>query len=436
MANGGLTVPVANLVMTKYKNLIVDCVPKASGEFNQVGVETVKTNRYEWRIKVRGSTSMGATVEAADFQAPDSPETVTTFSGYTIFNGNYQLSDVAKAVIDGSETNFASALRYLVEDAMDQSLLFREGFFYGNGTGEVGTIASVASPNVRVIGYAAGRSVNPSVLVMEGGYYDVYDSTLATNRGQIKVNYKNNAPQSAGTAIDVVCDTTVGLPAGTTAGDRLFWVGQPGGVSSFGLVPQGLNSIIDNDVSGTFQGVTFATTPRAGKWVSSVLSNSGTLRPMTATIMNQAIQAQAEVYTGRPIDQLNTLKWIANEVQAIPFYNMFPGSATAATPLVTRPDDMAVGNSARTFNGPLGTIKLNFRRECPFSTVYGTDYSNMVNAERLKLDWRDPSVFMLNPNAATRIAQLYAIFQMCVKERRHMVRIDDLSYTLVSGNRG
>ena len=435
MANGSFSSTVANGYMTKYANLVVDCIPKASGEFNQIPVETVKSDRYEWRLKVKGGTSMGNTVENADFQPPDSPTNVTTFSGFAIAHSNHQLSDIAKAVIDGSETNFFNALNFLAEDAMDQMLLFREGFLYGNGTGEVGTVASVSAPNVRIVGYANGRSINPSTLLMDGAVYEVMDTTLATSRGFFTQVSRNNVPQTSNTSIDVVSS---GLPAGTVAGDRIFWVGQ-GNATSRGRAPQGLNSLIDNTITGTFQGIDFTTGNGilAQKWVSSVDSGGGTLRALTPTILMNALQAQAEVYTGRSIDSVGkNLKWIAHPAQALPFYNMFPGSASPNTPHVSRPDDQKMGNMSRTFAGPLGEISLSFRRECPQSTIYGADYSNLVNAERIKLDWRDKNIFMLNPNSANSVAQLYGAFQLCVKERRHMVRIDDLSYTIRNGNRG
>ncbi len=434
MANGSFSSAVANGYMTKYAKLVVDCIPKASGEFNQIPVETVKSDRYEWRLKVKGGTSMGNTVENADFQPPDSPTNLTTFSGFTIFHSNHQLSDIAKAVIDGSETNFFNALNFLSEDAMDQALLYREGFLYGNGTGEVGTVASVSGANVRILGYANGRSINPSTLLMDGAVYEVVDSTLTTSRGFFTQVNRNNVPQTSNTSIDVV---TGGLPAGTTAGDRIFWVGQ-GNITSRGRAPQGLGSLIDNSITGTFQGVDMTTSVLGQKWVSSVDSGGGSPRALTPTILMNALQAQAEVYTGRSIDGNvgSNLKWLANPAQALPFYNMFPGSASPNTPFVTRPDDQKMGNMSRTFAGPLGEIKLSFRRECPQSTIYGVDYSNLVNAERIKLDWRDKSIFMLNPNSANSVAQLYGAFQLCVKERRHMVRIDDLSYTIRNGNRG
>lgn len=433
MPTAQMSVTQANLTKTKYQNMVIDCVPKASGEFNKIPVKSVKTNRYEGRVKVAGSVSMGNAVEAQDFPAPSSPTTLTTYTGYTVFASNYQITDVAKLMIDGSPENFDNALRFLAEDAMDQCLLYREAFLYGNGTAEVGTVASTSSTtNVRVVAYANGRSINSSVLLMPGAVLDVYSSTLATYRGQMTISYTNIATQATNTAIDVV---TPVFPVGTTAGDRLFWAST--GQSSFGLAPQGFDSLIDNSITGTFQGVDMTTSQLGQRWVSNVLSGSGTLRALSPTILNNAIQAQAEVYTGRSIDNVGTnLFWIASPAQGLPFYNMFPGSASATTPFVTRPDDKEVGNGARVFNGPLGTIRLNFRRECPQPTIYGVDYSNIEKAERSKLDWRSKDMFMLNPNAATSLGQLYEIFQLVIKERRHMVKIADLTYTIQNGNRG
>lgn len=428
-----MSVAQANLTKTKYMNMVIDCVPKASGEFNKLTVESVKTSRYEGRVKVAGSVSMGNTEEGASFPAPSSPTTLTTFTGFTVYAANYQITDVAKEMIDGSADNFDSAMKYLAADAMDQTLLYREAFLYGNGTAEVGTVASTNSTtNVRVVAYASGRSINSSVLLMPGAVLDVYSSTLATYRGQMTISYTNIATQATSTAIDVVVPD---FPAGTTTGDRLFWAST--GQSSYGLAPQGLDSLIDNSITGTFQGVDMTTSQLGQRWTSVVNSNSGTLRALSPTILNNVLQAQAEVYTGRSIDNVGSnLFWIFNEAQAAPFYNMFPGSAAAATPFVTRPDDQAVGNGARTFNGPLGTIKLNFRRECPQPTGYGVDFSNIIKAERSKLHWRDPNMFQLNPNAATSLGQLYEIFQLVVKERRHQVKIADLTYTITNGARG
>lgn len=444
MANVGLDLAQANLLMTRYEKKIIECVRRDEGQFNKIPVRPANTDRIEWRLKVAGVTSMGNTLEGARFRRPNAPVTVTSFVGQKYFDAAIQITDAALGIANGSDTNFKAAAEYLISDAMNQALRYREGMHYLDGTGIVGVLGgtvTAGTTTMTVSGYDANTSTRSTdrtsvnAMIWPNGVYDIYSYSGLSYLGSVTVVNQND-PTSSDTLGNFTISSP-GFPSGVSSGDLLVWQG------SFGLAYEGLSSLIDNDVSGTYQGLTFSSNPQAKVWVSTVSSNGGTPRSLTPSLLYRTQMAAYNRMAGSPVPA-GKLEYICNPSMAEQFYNMFnvgvaaSAAATSASPSINRitPDTDKVGQASMTFISPFGEMKLNMRYHCPQAVVFGVDYSQLAFRQSKQLGWRPSMSNMFTPSqiAAVRTAQLYEIGQVCVEERRHMIKLSDLTY--VTSNSG
>lgn len=442
MANVGLDLAQANLLMTRYEKKIIECVRRDEGQFNKIPIRPANTDRIEWRLKVAGVTSMGNTLEGAKFRKPNAPVTVTSFVGQKYFDAAIQITDAALGIANGSDTNFKAAAEYLISDAMNQALRYREGMHYLDGTGIVGVLGgtvTAGTTTMTVSGYDGTTSTRSTdrtsvnAMVWPNGVYNIYSASSQSYLGDVTVVNQND-PTSSNTLGNFTL-AAPGFPAGVSSGDLLVWQG------AFGIAFEGLSSLIDNDVSGTYQGITFSTNPQAKVWQSTVLTNGGTLRTLTPSLLFQAQMAAYNRMAGSPVPA-GKLEFIANPSMGEQFYNMFNvgqttadalAGASAANPSQNRhtPDTDRMGQASMTFTSPFGEMRLNMRYHCPQAVIYGVDYSQLCFRQSKQLGWRPSVANMFTPSqvAAVRTAQLYEIGQVCVEERRHMIKISDITYS-------
>lgn len=439
-----LTANGSQLLMTKYRKAIVEAVRTDEGQFNKIPKIQGNTDIYKWMMQVTDVTSVGNAVEGQAFPTAVAPIAVQPYVGYKIFNASIQLTDVALALAKGDATSFMAAGEYLIKSATRAALRYREGTHYLDGTNVVGVLGgtvTVATTTLTVNGYDAivsGRSsdrTSVNAMFWPNASYDIIDQTTLLSKGTVTV-----VNQIAPTSSDTLGNFTIaapGFPASCATGDLIAWTG------SYGLGYEGLSSLIDNDVSGTYQGIVFSTSPQAKVWVSTVLANSGTLRALTPSIFFQAQQGAADKMLGaaRGGDPAS-LEYLANTAMAQQFYNMYniggiaanvtsAGTNVYSSPMRISPESSKVGNSSLTFTSPFGDVKLNLRFHCPQQSVFGVDYSQLGFVVSKELGWRPGVENMFTPSqaAAVRTAQLYEVGQVCVFERRHMLKINDLTYT-------
>lgn len=449
MANVGLDLAQANLLMTRYEKKIIECVRRDEGQFNKIPVRPANTDRIEWRLKVAGVTSMGNTLEGARFRRPNAPVTVTSFVGQKYFDASIQITDAALGIANGADTNFKAAAEYLISDAMNQALRYREGMHYLDGTGIVGILGgtvTVATTSMTVSGYDATLSTRASdrtsvnAMIWPNGRYDIYAASGLTYLGTVDVVNQNDPVSS-----DTLGNFTLaapGFPAGCSTGDLIVWQG------SFGLAYEGLSSLIDNDVSGTYQGLSFTANPQAKVWQSTVSTGGGTPRQMTPSILFRAQMAAYNRMAGSPVPA-GKLEYLCNSSLAEAFYNMFNVGTTTANTLAGLgtpapnasqnrhdPSTDKLGQASMTFVTPFGEMPLKMRYHCPQAVIFGVDYSQLAFRQSKQLGWRPATANMFTPSqvASVRTAQLYEIGQVCVEERRHMIKISDIAY--VTSNSG
>lgn len=429
--------------MTKYRKAIVEAVRKDEGQFNKLPRIEGNTDVYKWMMQVTDVTSLGNAVEGQVFPTPVAPIAVQPFVGYKVFNAAIQLTDVVLALAKGDATSFMAAGEYLIKSATRASLRYREGTHYLDGTNVVGVLGgtvTAATTSMTVNGYDAVVTARSSdrtsvnAMIWPNATYDIIDQTTLLSKGSVTVVNQND-PVTSGTLGNFTL-AAPGFPASCATGDLIAWTG------SYGLGYEGLSSLIDNDTSGTYQGIVFSSSPQAKVWISTVSANGGTLRALTPSIFMRAQQGAADKMLGAAKGGgLNDLEFIANTAAAEQFYNMFNvgGIAANVTSAGTNvyssanritPESSKVGQPSLTFAGPFGDVKLNLRYHCPQQTIFGVDYSQLGFIVSKELGWRPGVENMFTPSqtAAVRTAQLYEVGQVAVFERRHMIKINDVSY--------
>jgi hypothetical protein len=440
-----LTASGSQLLMTKYRKAIVEAVRTDEGQFNKIPRIEGNTDVYRWMMQVSDVTSIGNAVEGQAFPTPVAPIAVQPFVGYKVFNASIQITDVVLALAKGDATSFMAAGEYLIKSATRASLRYREGTHYLDGTNIVGVLAgtvTVGTTTMGVNGYdnvvttRSSDRTSVNAMFWPNATYDIIDSTTLLSKGSVTV-VNQNAP----TSTDTLGNFTIaapGFPAGCVTGDLIAWTG------SYGLGYEGLSSLIDNDVSGTYQGVNFTSSPQAKVWISTVLGNGGSLRSLTPSIFFQAQQGAADKMLGAAKGgSPASLEYLANTAMAQQFYNMYnvggiqanvtSFTANTQNPSNNRidPSSPKVGQPSLTFTSPFGDVKLNLRYHCPQQSIFGVDYSQLGFIVSKELGWRPGVENMFTPSqtASVRTAQLYEVGQVAVFERRHMIKINDLTYT-------
>jgi hypothetical protein len=165
---------------------------------------------------------------------------------------------------------------------------------------------------------------------------------------------------------------------------------------------------------------------------------------LTPSIFFQAQQGAADKMLGAAKGgSPASLEYLANTAMAQQFYNMYnvggiqanvtSFTANTQNPSNNRidPSSPKVGQPSLTFTSPFGDVKLNLRYHCPQQSIFGVDYSQLGFIVSKELGWRPGVENMFTPSqtASVRTAQLYEVGQVAVFERRHMIKINDLTYT-------
>lgn len=435
-----------------YGNRIVEAVKRHEGQWNQMAVIPGNTDQYRFFLEMQGVTNLGNTVEGANFRVPNAPVVLQPFVGYKVFACPVELTDVVFALAKGDRGSIRSASEHLIRSAVQQSMRYREVMHYLDGTGVVGVLTgtvTAATTTMSITAYdgvVSARSSDRTGInqgIWAGATYDIVDQTTLTVKGQVTVANQND-PTSSGTLGNFTLQSP-GFPASVNTGDLLVWQG------TYGIAYDGLSNLIDNDVSGTFQGITFSSNTLAKAWISTVSANGGTLRTLTPSLFIRSLQGIFEKMgnsgdgnfdAGMTAANLQVLANPAMAEQIMGLYQVTTAAAnsntTSASPNLVRgtPDSRKWGNGALTLATPFGDLTTKLKNNCPQSTIYGVDYSQIKFVQSMPLDWRPGLDRMFNPSqiGAVRTAQLYEVGMPIIEDRRSSFKLQDI--TTVATNSG
>lgn len=375
------------------------------------------TQNYEWRgshlehkLHMARNQAVGFMQDGSTFPVPDKEDFVSTKIGRKVVGGSIQLTDVVMATAAKSPEVAVDVVSSHTEGLMKNILKFENFFFTRDGTGSVATVGTVTG--------VYGGSGDSKILVDDArGFwdkatYDVYDSTGATYRGSFTVSTVDEAPNSTYGSFVVNVSPALGFTC--TAGDLVYWKGAKG------IAYTGLDALVDNSLTGTFQSVTMASYPR---WTSMVLSNAGTARDLDPSLFRQLL---AGIYqkTGSDLP-VNGLSCLATSWQLANLDELYEAS------LRISPDSSVGGVSTPSFQSSLGKVNIEVDCDAPYGTIFAVDYSQIFRGVQKKLGWRmeGGQIFKRSDVAGVWTATAIEVAELYIKGRNSSGKIVDLNET-------
>jgi hypothetical protein len=419
-----LTVAGSNLLQRKYLNDITVAIDFAATSYNMAAKQAWKGSLMEWRVQTKYMNSISGGSDGGAYPVATTPTLLTAQVGRKFMYASAEQTYGILAASKGGENAFKDSTDFLVRNLSDSIAKFKNGFFFGDGSGVVArAVTTSGTTNIQLAAQVAGRNASGLSLVWDGNNYDVYDSTGVTKRStQLQVGARNVLPTAnlSNIAVDLASGAT--LPSGYTAGDLVVWQ------NSFGLVYDGLQSLINDDTSGTFQGITYANDPSARSYVSTVLSNSGNLRQLTPDLFRSLHEG---IFTRSGEKPSSGLKYFCHPTQMTNFADMYEGELRIA------PSDKVVGNGAVTIQTPFGQAELVPDVDCAPSVIFAADMSQIEFCTQMPLAFVNPvygsgGMFQSSMQAAVLDARMIEIAQMRIKDRKSSGKIVDLQYSLKS----
>lgn len=441
----GLTAANVGVLRPKFSDKWIEATKRHEGQFNKMRKIAGHTNQYKWPLMTQDMTSVGNAVEGQAFPTPDNPVVLQPFVGYKVFHGALQITDVVQALATGDAGSFRAANEMYIKSGMRAAMRYREVTHYQDGTGVQGVLSGTVTAGTVTMGISpydavlTSRSTDRTSVnagIWPGATYDIVDQTTLLVKGQVKV-IRQNDPTSSGTIGNFTL-AAPGFPAGCAVGDLVVWR------DSFGVAYDGLSSLIDNDISGTFQGLPFSSNPSYSTQIATVSSGGGTGRALTPALIYAMLQGGVDKF-GAGVDgdgayDASKLEVLANPAMAIQFANIYQvtgaavnqaGTVASAGTIRYSENTKKFGNSSLSMATPFGDVTLMLRSNCPQSVIFGVDYSQLAFIESRPLGWRKAVDGNFTPSqvAATNTAQLYEVGQPIIFDRRGCFKLLDITYS-------
>jgi hypothetical protein len=340
--------------------------------------------------------------DGSTFPAADKQDYASMKVGRRIIGGSIQLTDAVMATASKSPENAMDVVASETEGLMKGILKFENFFYTRNGTGAVGTVKTgTATTDLRI---------DDARAMWDGATYQVYDTTLATNRGNITVSKTLSALDASGNAQVTL---TANVPSGTTATDIIVWDG------ALNIAYSGLDLLVD-DAATTFQNVAVGTYPR---YSSLVLDNSGTARALDPTLFRQLFAGILSKTGGEaPLSNLTCLGT---------YYQLNNMDELYESVLRVAPDSKTGGLASASFQSSAGKVTLEADSDAPYGKLFLVDFSQVYRGVQKKLGWRvqNGQIFLRSDLAPVWTATAIEICEMYIKGRASSGKIEDLSET-------
>jgi hypothetical protein len=367
------------------------------------------TQDYEWRgshLEHKLHTARNHAIkfmsDGSTFPVPDKQDYTSMKVGRRIIGGSIQLTDPVMATASKSPEVAMDVVASETEGLMKGILKFENFFYTRSGTGVVATVKTgTATTDLRV---------DDARALWDGATYQVYDSALATNYGNVTVSRTASALDANGNAQVTL---TASIP-NSTVGNVLVWDG------ALNIAYTGLTSLIDDSTSGTFQNVTMSSFPR---WTSLAMDNSGTLRDLDPALFRQ-LQAGILHKTGNEAP-VKGLSCIGTAYQLNNMDELFESALRVA------PSDTTTGMASPSFQSTVGKVTLEYDSDAPYNKIFLVDFSQIYRGVQKKLGWRvqNGQIFLRSDTAAVWTATAIEICELYIKGRNSSGVIEDLNET-------
>lgn len=338
---------------------------------------------------------------------------------------NYVASNVKRKFITGSVQlsdgilNNASTTKHAAIRVMDSELKglykgihrFESFFFTRDGTGTVSPLGSTT-------GGAAAITVDDARGMWDTAEYSIRDasSPYTTHVASMTVDKVARAYSSG--AATVTMTGTVAA-SGQAADDLVVWKGSASS-DSWGLLPAGLDRLINDGTTGTFQNVNLATYPR---YTSPVLdASSTTLTPSLLRRMMAMIAQESDTTVGRGSHTVCASNW-----------DMVNFSELYESELRITPSTKTVGIDAPSFISPFGEFTLEPMWDAPYGKIFFVDRKQISRAVQKELDWRRSDgggILTKSSNSLVYTADAVEIVEYFIEDRRCCGKIENLAVTV------
>lgn len=378
-------------------------------------IRNLPLRKIEWEgseiqehLKVQQNTGWGFMQDGGKWPVAGKQNYVPAKYGRRMIGGSVKITlgqgNNAKTTKNAAVTVVDSEL----EGLMDTVSTGESFFAYRDGTGKVATLGATVSGSYITI------SDNPA-MVLRDGDYELRDATTPTTIHDTFSAAKVRRTLSSG---ETRVDTRATLAAsGQADGDGIYWA--PGGLSSYGIALTGMQALIDNSLTGTFQGITLSDYP---EYVSVVFNGGGSTQDMSTALFRRMLAALGFT-KNKP--KAKNLMVCTSVWDAVTFEELFEGS------LRTVPDTRVGGIDVPTFQSSFGKFSLQSEAFAPYGEMYFIDRNELSMPEQAPFDWvRDPGggVLRTSHEVAVYTGVAYGQYDLAVHNRQCMGKITNLRY--------
>ena len=390
----------AGIIQTLNSTVKARLIPK--GDVKWEGVHLEK------KVQVRRNVAIGSPQDGGAIPSAGKATYVPAKVARKFVVGSVKVTDGILANAATTENAAITVNESELQGLMD-GLRKWENFMFGrDGTGIVGLLGATTS--------GATITVTDARMMWEGAQFEIRDTAAPTTiHATFTVSKINRAFNSSGEA---VITPTASVASGSQAqGDYIVWLGN-GGDASYGNVPMGLDGMIDDAVTGTFQTVDVATYNR---YTSPVLDNGGTLRPLKGSLFRQ-MAAAIKQESGDDVGECTVL---GNHWEAINTEEMYEGEIRLSE------HSTVAGFKVARFQSTLGTFDVMTDPDMPYNKLYFIDAKQISRAVQKELDWRPGTKgpFTAAQNSLNHTANCVEIVEFFIDQRNRCGKIEDLRET-------
>jgi hypothetical protein len=407
----GVTISNVGLLHTKYLKQISETLNQESKARNLIKQSQEWTGSHlEWVVNVARNPALGYVEDGGAFPVADRRRFVRAKAYRKFVVGSLQLTDGVMATASGSPTVAKDVIESEVDGMMDSLLKYENGMLFRNGDGSVATVKTGTTGTTLI--------ADDARMLWENAVFAVYDSTLATNRGDVQISSVASAPTASNYATVTL---VASVPSGTVAGDKLVWKGVSGADDSLNRAITGLDKLID-DAATTFQNVAVSTYPR---YSSLVLDNGGSAQDLSPSLFRQMLAGLMQKSGNAKPSQ--GLKVLTSAWDAINFEEMYEGE------LRLSPSDTTSGMAVSSFQTSMGKIEVIVDADCLYGKMFFIDPSKIERCVQKELHWRKDDkgggIFKRSDLAGIYTATAMEICDLRIHDRNTSGKIENLNFS-------
>ena len=254
----------------------------------------------------------------------------------------------------------------------------------------------------------------------------VHDTTSTPTTPVPLVNFTVGSVARARDANDesvVTSSAWTTITSGIAANDYVVWKGSSS-LDSFGLMPTGLDRLIDDGTSGTFQNISLSSYPR---YTSPVIdANNSTVTPTILRRMMAMIAQESGQMVKRKSWWVGTSEW-----------DMVNFSELYESEMRITPSDKTLGTDAPTFVSPHGQFTVQSVYDAPYGKIFFVDRKQISRTVQRELDWRPVvngggGILGKSHNSLHYTADALEICEYFIEDRRSCGKIENLAQTIDS----